>query len=82
MVTSHFLIPYNKFDFSLKIITIFYPKLHLHGRSILFSFPSEAQLDHMSYFGLMVDRAYFPAPTALPSDDLANGMLAEREREI
>lgn len=83
MVTSHFLIPYNKFDFSLKIITIFYPKLHLHGRSILFSFPSEAQLDHMSYFGLMVDRAYFPAPTALPSDDLANGMLAEkRERDL
>ena len=78
MVTSHFLIPYNKFGFSLKIITTFHPKSHLHGRSILFSFPSEAQLDHMSYFGLIVDRAYFPVPIALPSDDLANRMLAEK----
>lgn len=37
----------------------------------------------MSSFGLMVDRAYFPAPTALLSDDLANGMLAEKiERDL
>lgn len=55
---------YNRFGFSSKIITTSYPKLHLHGRSI-FSFPTDAKLGHMPYFGLMVGRVYFPAPKSL-----------------